>query len=42
MNKHPLIVTFIGSENLNIGHIFSIENQIDSYLDDLKLAVGDS
>lgn len=42
MNKFPLIVTFIGSENLNIGHIFAIENQIDPYLDDLKLAVGDS
>lgn len=39
MNKLPLIVTFIGSETCNTGHILALESQIDSYLDDVKQAV---
>ncbi len=39
MNKLPLIVTFIGSENCNTGHILALESQIDNYLDDVKQAV---
>lgn len=42
MNKHPLIVTFIGTEIFNTGHILALESQIDSYLDDVKLAVTES
>lgn len=42
MNKLPLIVTFIGSENCNTGHLLSIESQIDSYLEELIMAVNDS
>ncbi|XP_037031265.1 ragulator complex protein LAMTOR3 homolog [Bradysia coprophila] len=39
MNKLPLIVTFIGSETCNTGHILALESQIDNYLDDVKQAV---
>lgn len=42
MNKFPLIVTFIGTENCNIGHILSLENQMDKNLEELKLAVTDA
>ncbi|XP_055836756.1 ragulator complex protein LAMTOR3 homolog [Episyrphus balteatus] len=39
MNKLPLILTFVGAENCNTGHILSLEKQIDTHLDDIKLAV---
>ncbi|XP_055388106.1 ragulator complex protein LAMTOR3 homolog [Condylostylus longicornis] len=42
MNKLPLIVTCIGNENCNIGHILALEKQIDNYLDELKFAVTES
>lgn len=42
MNKLPLIVTFIGSENCNTGHIMALDTQIDSYLDDIKQAVTET
>ncbi|XP_055712718.1 ragulator complex protein LAMTOR3 homolog [Phlebotomus papatasi] len=42
MNKLPLIVTFIGNQNCNVGHILAIENQIDAYLDEIKQAVTES
>uniref|UniRef100_U5EXG3 Putative mitogen-activated protein kin n=1 Tax=Corethrella appendiculata TaxID=1370023 RepID=U5EXG3_9DIPT len=42
MNKLPLVVTFIGTENCNIGHILSLDLQIETMLDELKLAVTDS
>lgn len=42
MNKLPLIVTFIGRENCNTGHILALESQIDGYLDDLKQAVTEA
>lgn len=42
MNKLPLIVTFIGTENCNTGHILALENQIDSYLDEIKQTVTEA
>lgn len=39
MNKSPLIVTFVGSENCNTGHILSLEDEIDKYLDELSAVV---
>jgi ragulator complex protein LAMTOR3 len=39
-NKLPtLVVTFIGTENCNIGQILALDDQIDAYLEDLKLIV---
>lgn len=42
MNKSPLIVTFVGSENCNTGHILSLEDEVDKYLEDYKSAVVES
>ncbi|CAD7080049.1 unnamed protein product [Hermetia illucens] len=42
MNKLPLIVTFVGTENCNTGHILALEKSIDGYLDEIKLAVTES
>lgn len=42
MNKLPLIVTFVGTENCNTGHILSLEEEMDTYLEELKLAVTES
>ncbi|XP_055537563.1 ragulator complex protein LAMTOR3 homolog [Wyeomyia smithii] len=42
MNKLPLVVTFIGAENCNIGHILAMDQQIDVMLEELKTAVTDS
>lgn len=39
MNKSPLVLTFVGSENLNAGHVMSLENEFDKYLADYKAAV---
>lgn len=39
LNKLPLIVTFIGTENCNTGHILAIEAQIDGHLDEIKQTV---
>lgn len=39
MNKSPLVLTFVGSENLNAGHVMSLENEFDKYLEDYKAAV---
>ncbi|XP_055615403.1 ragulator complex protein LAMTOR3 homolog [Toxorhynchites rutilus septentrionalis] len=42
MNKLPLVVTFIGTENCNIGHVLAMDSQIDAVLEELKSAVTDS
>lgn len=42
MNKLPLILTFVGSENCNTGHILALEQQLDTYLEDMKQAVNES
>ncbi|XP_061389827.1 late endosomal/lysosomal adaptor, MAPK and MTOR activator 3 [Musca autumnalis] len=42
MNKLPLILTFVGSENCNTGHILALEHQLDAYLEDMRLAVSES
>jgi len=42
INKLPLVLTFIGSDNCNTGHIMSLEEHIDPLLNDLKLAVTES
>ncbi|EDW04118.1 ragulator complex protein LAMTOR3 homolog [Drosophila grimshawi] len=39
MNKLPLILTFVGAEDCNTGHILALEHQVDGYLEDIKLAV---
>lgn len=39
MNKYPLTVSFVGSETCNTGHIMSLEDELDKYLEDYKLAV---
>lgn len=39
MQKNPLIVTFIGGENCNTGHILALESQIGAHLEDVKVAV---
>ncbi|XP_075152665.1 late endosomal/lysosomal adaptor, MAPK and MTOR activator 3 [Haematobia irritans] len=42
MNKLPLILTFVGSENCNTGLILALEQQMDEYLEDMRLAVSES
>ncbi|KAM7350963.1 late endosomal/lysosomal adaptor, MAPK and MTOR activator 3 [Cochliomyia hominivorax] len=42
MNKLPLILTFVGSENCNTGHILALEHQLDAYLEDMRLAVSEA
>lgn len=42
MNKLPLILTFVGSEDCNTGHILALEHQVDGYLEDIKLAVTEA
>lgn len=42
MNKSPLTLTFVGSETCNTGHILSLENEVDKYLEEYKLAVLDN
>lgn len=42
MNKLPLVVTFVGRENCNTGHILALESQIDTFLEDVKLAVNEA
>ncbi|KAH8366495.1 ragulator complex protein LAMTOR3 homolog [Drosophila suzukii] len=42
MNKLPLILTFVGAENCNTGHILALEHQVDGYLEDIKLAVTEA
>ncbi|XP_077290692.1 late endosomal/lysosomal adaptor, MAPK and MTOR activator 3 [Arctopsyche grandis] len=42
INKLPLIITFIGSDNCNTGHILSLETLIEPLLKDLKMAVTES
>ncbi|XP_030556960.1 ragulator complex protein LAMTOR3 homolog [Drosophila novamexicana] len=39
MNKLPVILTFVGAEDCNTGHILALEHQVDGYLEDIKLAV---
>lgn len=39
LNKLPLIVTFIGSENCNTGQILALADQIDNYSDEIKQTV---
>ncbi|EDW78115.1 ragulator complex protein LAMTOR3 homolog [Drosophila tropicalis] len=42
MIKLPLIVTFVGAENCNTGHILALESQMDEYLEDIKTAVTEA
>ncbi|VVC88593.1 ragulator complex protein LAMTOR3 homolog [Leptidea sinapis] len=42
INKLPLVITFIGSDNCNTGHILALESQIDPYLKDLESVVLDA
>lgn len=41
MNKLPLIVTFIGDDHCNVGHILAVEAEIDPYLDDIIVSVNE-
>ncbi|KAH8376777.1 hypothetical protein KR093_001323 [Drosophila rubida] len=42
MNKLPLILTFVGAEDCNTGHILALEHQVDGYLEDIKMAVTEA
>ncbi|ETN66712.1 mitogen-activated protein kinase kinase 1-interacting protein 1 [Anopheles darlingi] len=42
MNKLPLLVTFIGTESCNIGHILALDEQIEAALDEVKAAVTET
>lgn len=42
MNKLPLILTFVGAENCNTGHILALDHQLDAHLEDMKLAVTEA
>uniref|UniRef100_A0A1A9WM34 Roadblock/LAMTOR2 domain-containing protein n=1 Tax=Glossina brevipalpis TaxID=37001 RepID=A0A1A9WM34_9MUSC len=42
MNKLPLILTFVGAEDCNTGHILALEHQLDTHLEDMKLAVTEA
>ncbi|XP_030382870.1 ragulator complex protein LAMTOR3 homolog [Scaptodrosophila lebanonensis] len=42
MNKLPLILTFVGAENCNTGHILALEHQVEAYLENIKLAVTEA
>lgn len=42
MNKLPLVITFIGSDNCNTGHIMSLEHQIEPFLKDLATVVAEA
>ena len=37
LNKSPLIITFVGTENCNTGHILSLDNEIDKYIGEYKV-----
>lgn len=37
LNKSSLIVTFVGTENCNTGHILSLDNEIDKYIVEYKV-----
>jgi mitogen-activated protein kinase kinase 1 interacting protein 1 len=41
MNKMPLVLTFVGSETMNIGHVLAVEDEINGHLDDFKVVVSD-
>ena len=42
MNKLPLILTFVGSEDCNTGHILALENLLDAQLEDIQRAVREA
>ncbi|CAG9788881.1 unnamed protein product [Diatraea saccharalis] len=42
MNKLPLVITFIGSDGCNTGHILSLESQIEPFLKDLAAIVAET
>ena len=42
MNKLPLILTLVGAESCNTGHILALEYYIDEHLKDVKIAVGEA
>ncbi|XP_054742767.1 ragulator complex protein LAMTOR3 homolog [Anastrepha obliqua] len=42
MNKLPLILTFVGGEHCNSGHILALEHQLDAHLEDIKSAVNEA
>lgn len=42
MNKLPLVLTFIASQDCNTGHIMALENRLESLISELSLVVGDT
>lgn len=42
MNKQPLVLSFVGTESCNTGHVLSLESQIEPFLEDLRFVVKDS
>ncbi|XP_037958689.1 ragulator complex protein LAMTOR3 homolog [Teleopsis dalmanni] len=42
MNKLPLILTFVGAEDCNTGHILALEHQLDAHLEEIKMAVSEA
>lgn len=42
MNKMPLILTFVGAEDCNTGHILALEHEMERHLADMKLAVSET
>ncbi|XP_014206941.1 ragulator complex protein LAMTOR3 [Copidosoma floridanum] len=42
MNKLPLVISFIASQDCNTGHILDLEKKIDPVLNQLKNAVKDA
>lgn len=42
MNKLPLIVTFIGTEACNTGHVLALEDEMDNYLEEIKQTVTEA
>ena len=42
LNQQPLVVTFVGGENLNTGYILAVETQIAAQLEEFKLAVNEN
>lgn len=42
MNKLPLIVTFIGTEDCNTGHVLALEDEMDNYLEEIKQTVTEA
>ncbi|KAG5676139.1 hypothetical protein PVAND_005990 [Polypedilum vanderplanki] len=39
LNKAPLIITFVGTESTNIGHLLTYANEVDKYLEEYKIVL---